>query len=252
MWAAVSLPDGTAVEQGYTPLAFAGDPGQEYAATVEAEYGGITFDHWQDGSPDRARAVTLLPGENVTLAAYYRTPPTAALAVNSADLSGNALSGMHVTVAPADNSTIQEIFTNGTYAGHLGGAYNVTASDYVGIAFDHWEDGTTSSTRTVVLYGDREVTAYYRTAPGSVMALTPAAHVSKDRASLTLNAVSPDGSSLHMWSIIQPQEGDMYTVFVHDYGGYTFDHWEDGSKDRVRTLAVREDTTITAHYATGG
>jgi glucose/arabinose dehydrogenase len=254
LWSTIAPLGEQSVAGAYTPATFAPEPGVAHAVSAEDSSDGIyVFDHWgDDGSgTDRIRTVTPLPGENVTLAAYYRTP-AAALAIKSADLSGNALNGMYAMVAPVNNSTTKESFTNSTYVGYVGGAYNVTASDYAGIVFDHWEDGTTSNTRTVRLYGDREITAYYRIAADSVMALTPLTHVSEDKSSLTLNAVSPDGSVLHMWSIIQPEEGGTYRVFVHDYGGYVFDHWEDGSRDRVRTLAVGENATITAHYAMTG
>jgi hypothetical protein len=42
-----------------------------------------------------------------------------------------------------------------------------------------------------------------------------------------------------------------YTVYIHNYKDRVFDHWEDGSTSRIRTLAIGEDTTITAYYQTG-
>ena len=45
-------------------------------------------------------------------------------------------------------------------------------------------------------------------------------------------------------------EGANYIVAVRDFGGSTFDHWEDGSTDRVRTISLSEDTEITAHFRT--
>lgn len=58
-----------------------------------------------------------------------------------------------------------------------------------------------------------------------------------------------------MWTRIVAEEtnesGTTYTVTVHDYLDRQFDHWEDGSTERTRTLTISEDTTITAYYNTG-
>jgi glucose/arabinose dehydrogenase/PKD repeat protein len=248
MWTSIVAADDGKGNEGITPLAFAGQEGKAYTVTAN-DYQDLVFDHWEDGSTDRVRTVTAV--SDTTLTAYYKTPP-AILTVKSADLTGNVLNGMYATVVPINNSTIKAAFTNSTYVGYLGNAYKVTASDYAGITFDHWEDGTTNRSRTVMLYGDRDITAHYNTG-NSVMALTPAVHVSKDEgADLTVNTVSLDGADLNMWIIVQPQGAGRYAVFVHDYDGYVFDHWEDGSTDRVRTLTIEEATTmITAYYRAG-
>ena len=246
MWISIAADDGEG-NTGITPLAFAGQEGKTYTVTAN-DFQDLVFDHWEDGSTNRVRTVTVI--SDTTLTAYYRTPP-AVLTVKSADLSGSVLNGMYATVAPINNSTTKGVFTNSSYVGYVGSAYKVTASDYAGMTFDHWEDGTTSRARPIILYGDRDITAHYGTG-NSVMALTPAMHASKDDgADLTVNTVSLEGADLKMWSIVQPQGAGKYAVFVHDYDDYTFDHWEDGSTNRVRTLTIGEATTITAYYSTG-
>lgn len=42
--------------------------------------------------------------------------------------------------------------------------------------------------------------------------------------------------------------GSTYTVSVADFRDREFDHWDDDSDDRERTVTLEEDTTITAHY----
>ncbi|MGI0021198.1 MAG: spherulation-specific family 4 protein, partial [Nitrososphaera sp.] len=42
--------------------------------------------------------------------------------------------------------------------------------------------------------------------------------------------------------------GATYSVAVSDYGSIFFDHWENGSTARTRTLTLNADTAITAHY----
>ena len=73
---------------------------------------------------------------------------------------------------------------------------------------------------------------------------------------LTVNAEPLDGSrTLHMWMIIDPQSADSsgatYKVYPSNCQDRTFDHWSDGSKDRIRTLTIGEDATIAAFYRTG-
>jgi hypothetical protein len=42
----------------------------------------------------------------------------------------------------------------------------------------------------------------------------------------------------------------VYKVTVQDYLDRQFDHWEDGSTDRIRTLTIEEAAAITAYYNT--
>lgn len=43
-------------------------------------------------------------------------------------------------------------------------------------------------------------------------------------------------------------EGSTYTVTVADFGNREFNHWDNDSTNRARTVTLDEDTTITAHY----
>jgi hypothetical protein len=58
-----------------------------------------------------------------------------------------------------------------------------------------------------------------------------------------------------MWTIIDPQSGDAsgttYKLYASNYKDRVFNHWEDGSTNRVRTLSIGEGATITAYYKTG-
>ena len=75
---------------------------------------------------------------------------------------------------------------------------------------------------------------------------------------LTVKAATLDGSKLlRMWIAIDPQSSDAsagtttYKVHASDYRDRHFDHWEDGSTERIRSLTISTDTTITAFYRTG-
>jgi hypothetical protein len=61
-----------------------------------------------------------------------------------------------------------------------------------------------------------------------------------------------------MWTIISPHKSSEHgtaTYRVYATNGYQnlkFDHWADnGSTDRIRTLTIEENTTITAYYRMG-
>lgn len=232
----------------YTPATFAVMAGSTYAVAAQ-DSGNYVFDHWADnGSTERTRTIT--PFSDTTLTAVYKTP-RATLTIKSFDVGNNKiLNGMFTAVVPINSSTMQTGFTNSTSTGYLGSAYKVTASDYLGIVFDHWEDGTTSRSRTVILNeNSKELRAYYRTTD-PLMALTPATYVTKDGLDLTVNAalLGADGTSLDMWAVVQSYGSGKYEMIVRDYGNYVFDHWENGSTDRTRTLTIDEPMTITAYY----
>jgi hypothetical protein len=136
-----------------------------------------------------------------------------------------------------------------------GRTYPVTVSDYLDSKFSHWEDGSTNRTRTVMLSENTTITAYYKSGQ-SIRGFTPLAYAGSDQEpDLNENAATFDGRALHMWTRIQnvetTEEGTTtYTVTPRDFNGRYFDHWEDGSTSRTRTLTISEDTTITAYYRT--
>src|SRR5207245_11787841 len=44
--------------------------------------------------------------------------------------------------------------------------------------------------------------------------------------------------------------GNSYTVTIADFGNYTFDHWDDGTKVRTRTVVPTQDVNLSAYYMT--
>ena len=89
------------------------------------------------------------------------------LVVNRQDLDG-ANRNMWVTIKPADGgkSLMASWKTPYEFAGAVGTTYSVKAHNWSegGLFFDHWEDGSTLSTRRVTLgEGTTTLTAYFRT-----------------------------------------------------------------------------------------
>ena len=248
LWSVITPQGGPSIG-GYTPLTYAANVSSSYV--VAAQDGGIyVFDHWQDnGSTNRTRVIA--PSSDVMLTAYYRTPP-ATLAIRSADQSGNSLEGMHMAITTIAGKELQSGYTNMTYTGMLGSVYSVTASDYYGMVFDHWQDGLTSRTRSVMLSADNiELTAYYRTTgvqwgPTPMMLSAPQGPPNP----LTVNAASLDGRPLGMWALVNAESDGSYIVTVHNYRGYTFSHWENGNTNNTRIVAT-DQNAITAFFGLG-
>jgi len=69
MYTTIKLTSGFPILSSFTTLVFSGTSGSTYNVTV-ADYGDRTFDHWQDGSTNRTRSVTL--NQDTTLTAYYK------------------------------------------------------------------------------------------------------------------------------------------------------------------------------------
>jgi hypothetical protein len=72
MWVVISQ-SGATVKSGFTPLTFAGAAGTYTVQAHDYSGGAIFFDHWENGSTNRIRTVTL--GSDVAITAYYRAPP---------------------------------------------------------------------------------------------------------------------------------------------------------------------------------
>ncbi len=106
-------------------------------------------------------------------------------------------------------------------------------------------------------------------AAGNVpLQITRTVNVIDTTATLTVNSVDLVGNPINgLWTELilddntidtgfttmsfTGDSGTQYTVFVSDYQNYLFDHWDDGSTDRNRTITPTGDMTLTASYQTG-
>lgn len=189
-------------------------------------------------------------------------PQESQLTVKTMDLNGGPLSGIWTTVRTMDGTLVKSGFTPLLFTGSTGTQYRITVADYDGKIFDmwwnwFWQGGGTSRSMVITLASDTTLKAIYDTGD-SLRGFTSLTYTgTEEQPDLTVNAVSLDGSkALHMWTVIDPQStdasGTMYKVYAtNGYQDLTFDHWDDGSTDRVRTLTVGEATTITAYYQAG-
>lgn len=185
-----------------------------------------------------------------TVSIQVTTPITVTIETKS--LGGETLR-MWTSIDPPDTSP-QSGFAPNTVTAPAGD-YVVMAQDYGVITFDHWEDGSTARTRIITLTDDTTLTALYNT-NSLLRGFTTLTYTGTEaQPDLTVQALSlGDGHPLRMWTYISAgpttPEGTEYSVTVHNYRDRVFDHWEDGSNERVRNLTIGEATTITAYYAT--
>uniref|UniRef100_UPI00307D569A spherulation-specific family 4 protein n=1 Tax=Nitrososphaera sp. TaxID=1971748 RepID=UPI00307D569A len=269
MWTTIAAAGGAVLQTGFTPLAYQGNQGQ-YAVTV-SDYQDRVFDHWEDGSTARTRTVYL--SQDTSITAYYKssissTPPTPPpsppppqpvpvynLTVKSARAGGDELAGMQVAAQPSGGGSVQSGSTPFVLAANGGTAVAVTAEDRGYMVFDHWEDGSTARTRTVTLGGHVTLTAYYRdTTPVATYTLS----VGSADMSSSGNAINGYYTTIRLAGatvktgftplVHTGTAGQAYSVAVSDYGGMVFDHWDDGSRERTKTVVLSKDTLITAYY----
>lgn len=245
--------NGATVKTAFSPASFTLNSGQTYQVSV-ADYGQYFFDHWSDGSTNREK--TVIGGQTTTLTAYYRTtasppasePKEATLTVKSVDLNGKSITGLW-TVIKKDGKTVKTGYTPLTYTAQAGSTYEVLVANYQNYVFDHWETGSKSSTRQVTVNADTLLTAYYNTGPTKV--------------TLTIKTVGLDGSTITgLWTVISgagsttgfspltytANAGSQYIITMGEWQNYKFDHWDNGSTSKSRTITPDSNTVLTAYY----
>jgi len=158
LWTVVKK-DGKTLKTGYTPLTYTAEAGSTYEVSV-ANYKNYAFDRWEDGSKSSTRQVTV--SANTAITAYYATGSNeATLTIKSVGLDGKEFSGMW-TVIESGGSTIKTGYTPLAYSATAGTQYTVSVADYKNYAFDYWEDGSKSRSRTITPSGNTVLIAYYK------------------------------------------------------------------------------------------
>lgn len=271
MWTSIAT-EGTEVKVGATPVVYLGQGGKTYTITASS-FQNLVFDHWEGGTKDPVRTINLSGGNNSAyyLTAYYHVvetpvPGLVNLTVDSYTLDGTEIRGLWssstttTAAAPGAVATTTGAFTPATFTVAAGTTYTVAAQDSGNYVFDHWADSstggsTTDRVRTVTPFSDTTLTAIYRTPPANLTIVAfDATNNNKVLNGMFTTVVpinSPKMQAGFTNNTYTGYLGSAYRVTASDYLGIVFDHWEDGSKDRIRTLAIDKPTTITAYYRTG-
>jgi hypothetical protein len=160
MWTVIES-GGQTVLTGFTPLRFAGVPGQEYTVYV-SDWNYLSFDRWMDGSASNPYTFTY-SGESY-LAAYYdydsSAVPHDTLTVNTYDEDGNIVTMW--TVIREGETVVGEGYTPLTIQVERGKTYSVGVADWEDTVFDHWEDGSTERRTSITVDEPHErLAAYY-------------------------------------------------------------------------------------------
>jgi hypothetical protein len=182
------------------------------------------------------------------------SPPTTfySVTVRSADLNGNLFNGMWTTVSK-DGVVLKTGYTPLSFSAESGVNYQVTVSNYQNYVFDHWENGSTNSARTISVTSDTTLTAYYSTGAKQVK-LTVKSADTNGRAITGVSTTISKGDGTVVRTGYTPLStsvlsGTTYYATVSDYKNYKFDHWEDGSKSKTRTITPSSDMTLIAYFS---
>jgi plastocyanin len=193
-------------------------------------------------------------GDFYASTSFYYQAPQYYLKVNAVSQNGSPLNmwtSVELFRSGNTGATISS-FSPASFGLDMGVAYPVTVSDYLDSKFSHWENESTERTRLITLSENTTITAYYQSGK-SIRGFTSLTYEGTGtEPDLTVSASTIDGKQLHMWTRIQnletTEDGTTYTVTPRDFMGRYFDHWEDGSTQRTRTLTIDEDTSVTAYY----
>jgi len=244
--------NGATIRTEFSPASFALNSGQTYQVSV-SDYGSYVFDHWNDGSTKRQK--TVIGGQVAALTAYYKTtteaPKTVTLTVKSEDLGGDSITGLW-TVVKKGGVIVKTGYTPLTYTAEASSAYEVSVANYGAFEFDHWRGWGSSSTRQVTLSSDTTLTAVYSTTG------------KPEQVTLTIRSIALDGSPIiGLWTVISGagstsgftpmtyavNTGSQYTVTMGEWQNYKFDHWENGSTSKSRTITPKgNNLVLTAYY----
>ncbi|HZW85092.1 MAG TPA: spherulation-specific family 4 protein, partial [Nitrososphaerales archaeon] len=160
--------------------------------------------------------------------------PTAA--VNSVDLTGAALPGLWSTWNQGSN-VLATGYTPVTFDGTSGGTYVAMVADYSNFVFCHWEDGSTTASRSVTFGPSVSLTAYYSTngscptGPSTVAVQIASDYFNGTSLQGIQGAVTSGTSTVASGTTpftFSAVVGNSYTVTVQNSGSFVFDHWSVG------------------------
>jgi hypothetical protein len=164
IWALVrSTEDDGILTLGFTPLAFAGEQGVSYRVSI-ADYDGMEFQSWEDGSTERERIVELTSDTTVVTATHDLTDSLKGFAPLTYQAGEDIHHSLTVNVEALDDGSDLNIFTiiDPESSDESSTTYRVYVHNYLDSIFRHWEDASQSSVRTITIEEDTTITAFYK------------------------------------------------------------------------------------------
>jgi hypothetical protein len=245
---ATVVSSGSTVANGNTPLSFTATSGSSYTITVSAPQ-GLVFDHWSTGST--SSTITLAPTAATSLSAFFKSPVL--FTINSANTAGGSVPGVTAKVT-SGTTTLASGATPLSQLVMSGNTYTISVTTPQGWVFSHWQDGSTSSSRSLTPTQAMTFTAYFTKLPTT--------------ASVTINSKDLSGNTFTgMWVEVYDIKGNLvtsgyttitftatigahYTIYMSNWQNYIFSHWADGNTNPVLTIAPTQGTTLNAYYNT--
>jgi hypothetical protein len=237
-------------------VTYVGEGGKTY--TVRAlDNRDYVFEHWEDGSRDRTRTVSLDNGTSAVLTAYYNSKdaadrPKPGLTISALTDRGAELS-MWTIIQSANGTTVKTGFTPLRFTeGVPGQTYKVFVADWEYFKFNHWVAGgsnnnSNSAWQSVRYTGDEQyVAAYFSYNPPDRPLNTLTINTYDSSGQIvsmyaTVNVVGGNSTTLQSgytpWTL-PVKAGQQYSVTAYDYKEHVFDQWENGSKNRTATVTV--------------
>ncbi len=189
--------------------------GNQVTLTATAN-SGYTFDHWNDGSTQNPRTITVT-GNAIYTAYFTQAAPTEYT--------------ITTTVIPVGSGTVTG---GGTY--QQGATCTLTATPNTGYEFVNWkENGNVvhgNADYTFTVNSNRELVANFQKKSFTITTKAEPA----DGGTITGNGTYDYGTIVNL------------QAYANEDEGYIFDHWDDGSTQNPRTITVTGNATYTAYF----
>ena len=171
---------------------------------------GYTFDHWNDGSTQNPRTITV--NNNMSFTAYFT-------------------SGQYTITVLANPTEGGTVSGGGNFAYGAHTFINAVANQ--GYEFLQWSDGSMLNPRYITVTGDATYTALF--------------HV-KGEDTFTITVVSADETMGQAYGGGIFSAGQQVQIAAMANSGYTFSHWNDSNTENPRTIIVNGNATYTAYF----
>ncbi|HEX5359316.1 MAG TPA: hypothetical protein VFW99_05320, partial [Candidatus Nitrosotalea sp.] len=140
-------------------------------------------------------------------------------------------------------------YTPITFKVASGNAYTIVSSNYQKYVFNHWNDGTTTTSKTITPTQNTTLTEFYST--GQVSLKVKTIDLSGKVITGLWTTLVSGGTTIqtgYTTKTFTVTTGNQYTVTVANYQNYVFDHWSDGNTNPNRVITPTQATTLVAYY----
>lgn len=251
--------NGSSLTTRVTPFTIVSSSGKTFTVTTSSNNTHV-FDHWDNGSTSPSRTLKL-NSTSIVFRAYYNTPSTSnthsMIYANALTNSGGLLH-MFASIEQSNGEFMKSGVTPLNFTAKNNILYFISVQDYNNLVFDHWDDGSTNRTRGIMIDAPNNgyPTAYYKLIENNAFVKLTVDSYSVTKSEIRgLSVTISDSTGVTKIAEGTPlthmvNSGTTSFVTAQDYKIYVFDHWENGSKNRTRTITPTEDTGLSAYYST--